>query len=260
MAWGFYGHRRGLYRSTPPHRGFELLRRWGEARPAGYGVFTSNVDGQFQLAGFDPERIHECHGAIEFEQCVSDCGAGIYPAPPEDVHVELETLLAAEPLPSCPQCGGLSRPNILMFGDWGYDSDREGAQARKLRSWLQGVDRTQLVVVECDLARVEQTRRDWPFLRDRRIDAYQSLGPRFVDDPQALDELLISRAGNGTMTWDDAAAKCKRRKVEGMRGWKLPSKGQLIKLRKAKLLQGGSYWSRSMVGGKTPRATKFTAN
>ncbi|HUY20054.1 MAG TPA: carbon-nitrogen hydrolase [Candidatus Binataceae bacterium] len=35
------------------------------------------------------------------------------------------------------------------------------------------------MVVECDLAEIETTRRNWPFLRDRRIDAYQDLTRRF---------------------------------------------------------------------------------
>jgi N-carbamoylputrescine amidase len=35
--------------------------------------------------------------------------------------------------------------------------------------------------VECDLAAIERIRRDWPFLRDRRIDAYDELGRRFRD-------------------------------------------------------------------------------
>lgn len=48
QAWGFYGHRYQLYRDAVPHAGYAILRRWGEARPAGYFVFTSNVDGQFQ--------------------------------------------------------------------------------------------------------------------------------------------------------------------------------------------------------------------
>jgi len=34
-------------------------------------------------------------------------------------------------------------------------------------------------VVECDLTQIEETRRNWPFLRDRRIDAYQDLTRRF---------------------------------------------------------------------------------
>jgi N-carbamoylputrescine amidase len=43
------------------------------------------------------------------------------------------------------------------------------------------VDREQVLVVPCDLARVEFSRTHWPFLRDRRIDAYGDLTKRFVD-------------------------------------------------------------------------------
>jgi N-carbamoylputrescine amidase len=39
------------------------------------------------------------------------------------------------------------------------------------------------LLVECDLSRVEQVRRGWPFLRDRRIDAYSSLTARLLDAP-----------------------------------------------------------------------------
>ena len=37
----------------------------------------------------------------------------------------------------------------------------------------------EVLVVDCDLAEVERTRRLWPFLRDRRIDAYDGLLRRF---------------------------------------------------------------------------------
>ncbi len=37
------------------------------------------------------------------------------------------------------------------------------------------------LLVACDLSRVEGVRRDWPFLRDRRIDAYGDLVKRFRD-------------------------------------------------------------------------------
>jgi N-carbamoylputrescine amidase len=39
----------------------------------------------------------------------------------------------------------------------------------------------EIVVVECDRARVEEVRRNWPFLRDRRIDAYAPITQRFLD-------------------------------------------------------------------------------
>lgn len=40
-------------------------------------------------------------------------------------------------------------------------------------------DKEEIVIVDCDLSKVEQTRREWPFLRDRRIDAYQPILSRF---------------------------------------------------------------------------------
>jgi N-carbamoylputrescine amidase len=38
-----------------------------------------------------------------------------------------------------------------------------------------------VLVVECDLGRVEEVRQNWPFLRDRRIDAYAGIGARLLD-------------------------------------------------------------------------------
>lgn len=38
------------------------------------------------------------------------------------------------------------------------------------------------MVVDCDLTRIETIRRGWPFLRDRRIDAYHGILKRFIDD------------------------------------------------------------------------------
>ncbi len=40
-------------------------------------------------------------------------------------------------------------------------------------------DREELLLVDCDLSRIEEQRRGWPFLRDRRIDAYAGLLERF---------------------------------------------------------------------------------
>jgi N-carbamoylputrescine amidase len=42
-------------------------------------------------------------------------------------------------------------------------------------------DQEELLLVECDLARLEDIRRNWPFLRDRRIDAYGDLTRRLID-------------------------------------------------------------------------------
>ena len=42
-------------------------------------------------------------------------------------------------------------------------------------------EREETLIVECDPACVEEVRRDWPFLRDRRIDAYSPLLNRWLD-------------------------------------------------------------------------------
>jgi N-carbamoylputrescine amidase len=47
---------------------------------------------------------------------------------------------------------------------------------------VQGsTDREEILVGEVDLARIEEVRRNWPFLRDRRIDAYAGIDKRFID-------------------------------------------------------------------------------
>jgi NAD-dependent SIR2 family protein deacetylase len=154
MAWGFYGHRLNLYRATRPHPGFDILRTWAGRIRHGAFVFTSNVDGHFQRAGFDPERVVEVHGAIDWLQCThgDGCGAGLFPVPAEaarPVEVDETTMRAREPLPACPSCGRLARPNILMFDDWEWDDARTAAQQHRLQAWLRSLGRARPVVVEC---------------------------------------------------------------------------------------------------------------
>jgi N-carbamoylputrescine amidase len=42
-------------------------------------------------------------------------------------------------------------------------------------------DREEILVVECQRRRIEEVRRNWPFLRDRRIDEYAGITRRFLD-------------------------------------------------------------------------------
>jgi NAD-dependent SIR2 family protein deacetylase len=149
-AWGFYGHRLALYRDTVPHAGFDLLRQWGEAMRSGYFVFTSNVDGHFQKAGFDPLHIDECHGSIHHLQCLAPCSAAIWDAagfePDARTAIDASRCELLVPPPACPHCGGMARPNILMFNDCDWAEGRRAAQALRCQHWLARVRRP--VVVE----------------------------------------------------------------------------------------------------------------
>lgn len=43
----------------------------------------------------------------------------------------------------------------------------------------------EILIAEIDFAQIEETRHGWPFLRDRRIDAYGAITERFIDPQQA---------------------------------------------------------------------------
>ena len=66
--------------------------------------------------------------------------------------------------------------NGIQF--WG-SSFAAGPQGELL--WQAADDKTELKVVDIDMTRSEQVRRWWPFLRDRRIDAYGPILKRFND-------------------------------------------------------------------------------
>ncbi len=134
LAWGFYGHRLALYRRTVPNHGFEILRNIADRLQHGAFVFTSNVDGQFQKAGFSEDRIYECHGSIHQLQCLKPCNRDIWPADFDPVVDEVHCRMTS-PLPKCLDCGSLARPRIMMFHDWGWLDDQTREQAKRLTRW-----------------------------------------------------------------------------------------------------------------------------
>jgi NAD-dependent SIR2 family protein deacetylase len=146
LAWGFYGHRLALYRDTVPHAGFVILKRWAEAMPLGSFVFTSNVDGQFQKAGFAESEVFECHGSIHWLQCTRPCGDDVWPSGAFTPVVDEDACRLRSDLPQCPHCGALARPNILMFGDSAWCERRATVQESRLGRWISRARRP--VVVE----------------------------------------------------------------------------------------------------------------
>ncbi len=150
FAWAFYGHRLDLYRKTEPHSGFARLLALGESKPGGYYVFTSNVDGQFQKAGFSENRIEECHGSIHYLQCTKPCAHETWPADAVKLDIDMDRFRATSPLPRCPHCREVARPNIMLFGDWTWIGTRYNTQSRRMHRWLEGLERARhsLVVLE----------------------------------------------------------------------------------------------------------------
>ena len=146
FGWGFYGHRTNLYRKTEPHAGFSLLLDWIARYELASFVVTSNVDGQFQKAGFNADSLLEVHGSIHHLQCLSPCCHDIWSNQAEFT-IDHESMRSAR-APACPACGGVARPNILMFGDFSWLSDRTAAQEELFSKFMAKQRGEKMVVIE----------------------------------------------------------------------------------------------------------------
>ena len=175
LAWGFYGHRFNLYRKTNPHLGFKILFERHNKEKTPMSVFTSNVDGHFQSAGFTEKQILECHGSLMHFQCLASCGNPIWQVKPELIlNIDKNSLLANEPLPSCPGCGSIARPNILMFSDFGWDSQRTYEQKQRFEKWIEEHKNKNLLVIEFGAG------TNVPTVRLTCEHVYQSMGENFI--------------------------------------------------------------------------------
>lgn len=76
-------------------------------------VVTQNIDGLHQKAG--SKRVYELHGSTLRNFCM-DCGA-FY-----DEKIIIESENAPDKLPHCPKCGGLIKPDVVLYEE-GLDQD-----------------------------------------------------------------------------------------------------------------------------------------
>ena len=70
----------------------------------------------------------------------------------------------------------VGRENKIQFWGQSFVCDPFGELLAKASA-----ESPEILTAECDLSQIEETRQGWPFLRDRRIDSYQSLSRLYVD-------------------------------------------------------------------------------
>lgn len=196
FAWAFYGHRLNLYRKTIPHDGFDLLLDLVERKNSNYFIYTSNVDGQFQKAGFDAMKIVEVHGSIHHLQCCENCSDLIYPADDIQIKVDIDKFKAQ--ILRCPICKGVARPNILMFGDWHYNSKRTDNQEELFDKWLKNIQKNseKLTIIEIGAGEAVPTIRNFGnFISSRYKDAKLIRINPVDSQVQNLDDISICLGG-----------------------------------------------------------------
>ncbi len=90
-----------IYKEAKPnacHRALAELEQMGKLK----AVVTQNIDGLHQAAG--SKTVYELHGSVLRNYCM-DCGT------PYDV----EFILAAEGIPRCTKCGGIVKPDVVLY-------------------------------------------------------------------------------------------------------------------------------------------------
>ena len=192
LAWGFYGHRLELYRSVKPHDGFKILKSFISLVGDGF-VFTSNVDGHFQKAGFDESKIVECHGTLNYLQCLNNCGFVLQSSEAVIIQVDPKTFRAMGELPVCFGCGGLLRPNVLMFNDPDWDSKASFESQDQIWEWLNNLSlaRKRLTIIECGAGTDISTVRDFSedVLHSIRGSKLIRINKRDVEGPRGIISL-----------------------------------------------------------------------
>ena len=102
-VWEWFDHRRRMLESCRPNPAHETLARW-QARFPRFTLATQNVDGLHAEAG--SRRVLELHGNAWRARCLNCLGR-------EDVR---EKDASVRP-PVCRACGGLMRPDVVLFGE-----------------------------------------------------------------------------------------------------------------------------------------------
>jgi NAD-dependent deacetylase len=102
-VWDFYGRRLQMLGAAEPNAGHRAL---AELEERGYvkAVITQNIDRLHERAG--SRELVEVHGSIRTASCL-DCGAVV---PFDDVVRRL-------PVPECPACGRILKPDVVLFGE-----------------------------------------------------------------------------------------------------------------------------------------------
>jgi len=117
-VWEFYALRFQMLSTAEPNAGHLALADL-EHRGLVEAVVTQNVDGLHQRAG--SRRVVEVHGNLREARCAG-CGTL---GPIE----EMAAVLRAGALPRCGRCGGLRRPNVVLFEELLPASAYEQAEA-----------------------------------------------------------------------------------------------------------------------------------
>lgn len=150
--WAYWAHHVHVNRYQPPALPL-YCELFDFARTRDYFVITTNVDAQFEKAGFDRCRLFATQGDYGFNQCRSGCHERLYPNEQlvADILTATErgdpTRAPSELVPSCPVCGGPMVVHLRCDEHFVEDASWHAAHQRFLR-FVEGMRERRTVLVE----------------------------------------------------------------------------------------------------------------
>ena len=115
-----------------------------------YFVITTNVDGQFETAGFNIEKIFAVQGDYRFLQCENACHNKLYDNKEmvEEWLKHTENLKIPKQLvPKCPVCGGNMEMNLRKDANFVQDENWY-KQAKQYEQFLDEIEDKNVVLLE----------------------------------------------------------------------------------------------------------------
>jgi NAD-dependent deacetylase len=103
-VWEWFNYRRGLLEALEPNAAHQAISRWQD-RFKDFGLVTQNIDGLHQAAG--SREVIELHGNIWRGRC-TEC----------ETRHDLRAISFENAVPSCLDCGGSLRPDVVLFGEF----------------------------------------------------------------------------------------------------------------------------------------------
>jgi NAD-dependent deacetylase len=125
LQWQIFGEGLLSTKAAPnaAHHAIAELYRMGKL----HCIITQNIDNLHQKAGVPDDRVFELHGNMNRATCLS-CGKK-YSF--DEIVARLQT---GEEIPDCPACGGILKPDIVMFGEQLPIDALEKAREHSLKS------------------------------------------------------------------------------------------------------------------------------
>jgi NAD-dependent deacetylase len=178
-VWEWYRERRAALGRAAPNPAHRALARLGRELP-GTLLVTQNVDDLHERADFPHEALVHIHGEILVDRCTRcDRRSRTAPAP--------RRIAPTSPLPRCPHCEALLRPDVVWFGE-----RLDHGTLERVETWMRKgpVDATLVVGTTATFPYIV----DWALRGSRRGGRLYEVNPEETPISAAADERFTKPA------------------------------------------------------------------